>query len=117
MMEIKKIGGQYPKIYFSSSFEQPLIFFLFWTQYPPEGFNANLLKDIEDGGFKGKVLAEKYYFGQLKSFQPSTGKSLLLVTRNELGGDLEKDESFKKKIFKKFYSYNGEPRFYLIKND
>lgn len=115
--EVVKIEDQYPKVYFSSSFQQPLIFYLFWSHYPPEKFNAGLLEEVEDSGFKGKILAKKYYFGQIKSFQPSAGKSLLIVTRNELGHDLEKEDIFKPKIIKKIFSLNGEPRFYLLEND
>lgn len=115
--EVVKIEGQYPRVYFSSTFEPPLIFYLFWSRYPPALFNAGLLEEVEDSGFKGKVLAKKYYFGQIKNFQPSAGKSLLVVTRNELGHDLEKEDIFRSKIIKKIFSLNGEPRFYLLVND
>jgi len=115
--QVVKIEKDYSRVYFSSSFEPPLIFYLFWSQYPPEKFNAYQLQEIDEGGFKGKVLADRYFFGQLKSFRPSVEKSLLLVTRNELGHDLEAEAIPGLRILAKIPSFAGQPRFYLVENE
>lgn len=125
---IKEDNG-YDKVVFSSTYDPPLIFFLFWSEYSPQKFNAGRLASIDYKWFDGQQM-EKYYFGRLgtgfvDSYLPSQVKSnsleriLILAGRNDFGGDLGSDVPFPPKVPLKvidtFRLPSGEPILYLLR--
>ncbi|HUV71853.1 MAG TPA: glycosyltransferase family 39 protein [Clostridia bacterium] len=115
----------YDKIVLSSTYEPPLVFFLFWSKYPPQDFNAGSLVNIDNSWFEGKQL-NQYFFGRLRSSfwdsylsqqaqKQKMEKILILAGRNDFGGDLDMDEPPGLKVIEKFYLPSQEPVLFLLR--
>jgi len=121
---IKEDNG-YDKVIFSNTYDPPLIFFLFWSEYSPQKFNASRILSPDYQWFEGKQI-EKYYFGRLgtgflDSYLPlqiknnGIERTLILSRRNDFGGDLEKDVPFPLRLMQTFRLPSGEPILYLLR--
>lgn len=115
----------YDKVILTDTYEPPLIFFLFWSGFDPFRFNANLLTKKETSWFEGRQMG-KYYFGRIGTGFVDTylnnqiknkkvEKILLLVGRNDLGGDLAKEVPAEFKVINKVYLPSQEPVFFLVR--
>ena len=117
--------ADYNKVIISNTYEPPLIFFLFWSKFPPQKFNAGQLVDVNDSWFAGKQLG-KYYFGRLNSYfldsylpkqykAQKIEKILILAGRNDFGGDLQKETPYGLKIIDQIVLPSEQPIFYLLR--
>ncbi|RJR25692.1 phospholipid carrier-dependent glycosyltransferase [Candidatus Microgenomates bacterium] len=96
--KLNKLSESYDKVILSSSYEPPMIFFLFWSKHEPSLFKAKDYQYFSNDWFEGKQIG-KYYFGKLKSSfldqyltsqlkEENLEKILILAGRNDFGSDL-----------------------------
>lgn len=118
-------SNKYDKVIISGANEPPLIFFLAWSEYPPESFQKKYPLVKEDvPGFGSISKLDKYYFppiGQgfdlysLGSVLPP--KTLYLATFKEINLDLIREPERVPqdiKLIKSITYPSGAPAFYLF---
>ena len=133
MLELNKNQNSYQKVFLNNNYEPSILWFLFWTKYPPQKFQQefNEFKNEESLvlGWSGFRL-DKFYFGHLTDeYQKEGGilkfikenkESLFLITQEkEVGGDWdwEKNPPQGIKVLKTVRNPYQQPIFYLVKND
>ena len=123
------LKGQYGKIIISDADEPSLIYFLGWSQFPPEIFQKNpLLAKTTIPGIGAVLELDNYYFTPqgstndlytLGSILPS--HTLYVAPFSEIKFDLVKDPAripADIKLIKTIFYPSGDPAFYLLaKND
>lgn len=83
-------GKNYDKVIISGGDEPPLIFFLAWSEYPPDKFQKSYpLAKVDLEGFGQVSKLDKYYFPPINNMQLGQGKSLY-----DLGRVLQKDSLY-----------------------
>lgn len=115
----------YDRVVISNSYESPLIFFLFWSQYDPKILDFKNLEKVKTVLFDGEKMG-KFWFAEIntksikKNYQLlrnfETEKVLILAQRNDIE-DLEKETPFYLKEIGKVFLPSKEPFFYLLKVD
>lgn len=122
---LPKAGDDYDRIIISDTYESPLVFFLFWSKFDPKNFEIKKMEKINSQWFRGNKIG-KYYFGRIGTAFKDTylpisiknkkiEKILILAKRNDLGGDLEKDDVNLFKVIEKVYLPSNEPILYLVR--
>lgn len=118
-------GKKYDEVIISGAKEPPLIFFLAWSQYPPQSFQQKYpLEKINLEGFGQVSKLDKYYFPPIGEGKSLYGlgsilpeNSLYLATAEEIKLDLIKEPQRVPSdlILVKSISYpSGTPAFYLF---
>lgn len=117
-------AGDYDKVIFSMAGEPTFIFFLGWSQYPPEEVQDGLFREKETVANFGEITkVGKYYFGTPNS--PSVyelakslpDKTLYVATAREVGINLITEPDRKPgdlNLLKAVAFPSGEPAYYLF---
>jgi len=117
--------GEYDRIVWSTRGEPPLIFFLFWTHFPPEEFQKAEFKDVLlNGTIESRhLLGTKFYFGALNgkyaenyNFKGALDpKTLYIMPEGEIHTNLKKTPLPPGlKLLKIIDLPSGEPGMYLV---
>jgi len=108
---INKNKSNYKNIYLSDFYGQPYIFYLFFSQYPPQQYqkNAKLVSDSVD---VGKIENIDYIFFQTHQFLPDQIDDLTIYSKDEiLRQQLDKLENFDS-LFDPIGVINNQAQFY-----
>jgi 4-amino-4-deoxy-L-arabinose transferase-like glycosyltransferase len=117
--------NEYGQIVWSNSGEPPQIFFLFWTNFPPEKFQkAEFRETLVNNSISARLLdGTKFYFGTLdekfaKNYNYEgalTSKILYIMPKEEIHTDLRRTPLPKGlKLLKIINFPSGEPVMYLF---
>jgi len=106
--EVKKIQGDYDKIYVTDRYDQPYILFLFYLKYPPEKFQQEVkLTPRDKFGFSTVRDFDKFHFERINWDELRTKSNILVIgTPEEINTSAT--------ILKRIYFKNGEIAFLIV---
>lgn len=106
--EVKKISGEYEKIYVTDKYDQPYILFLFYLKYPPEKFQKEVkLTPRDKFGFSTVRDFDKFHFERINWDELRTKSNILVIgTPEEINTSAT--------ILKRIYFKNGEIAFLIV---
>lgn len=107
--EVKKISGEYEKIYVTDRYDQPYILFLFYLKYSPEKFQQEVkLTPRDKFGFSTVRDFDKFHFETINWDELKTKSNILVVgTPEEINTSAT--------ILKRIYFKNGQTAFLVVK--
>lgn len=106
--EVKKISGEYEKIYVTDKYDQPYILFLFYLKYSPERFQKEVkLTPRDKFGFSTVRDFDKFHFEKINWDELRTKSNILVIgTPEEINTSAT--------ILKRIYFKNGEIAFLIV---
>jgi hypothetical protein len=106
---VKSVEKNYQEVYVTDKYDQPYILFLFYLQYPPSGFQKEvILTPRDEFGFSTVRNFDKYHFEEIHWDEIKEIPGNLVVGTNEEIPD-------QADIIKKVYFPNGEVAFKIAK--
>ena len=100
--KLNQLESDYDQIFITSGYGRPYIFIAFYSQYPPDQFQQNVVRDRDWFGFWTVNSFDKYHFETPSSIPPNT----LMVSSNPPGEAQIIDQI---EAYNKTYFYLWEP--------